>query len=146
MDLRRFVIVFTFLSAALNCLIIAKTDEKQCGGNCLSESCPICLCGNATNIVDINTICNQTFWSQTSCHCIVRMISKGNANALDIGDNRIKVGLFGINSYDWISCNHGRPPCDPSANLYCAAQIYKASGNSWKEYWAEAALKCGSKT
>jgi hypothetical protein len=120
-------------------------DDHNCGGNCMNNNCDVCICGERTNYVDVNAICNQPLWSSSCCQCIVHIMSKCNANAIVMSDNKVKVGLFQINSYDWMTCNHGKPPCDPAANLICAMQIYRMSGSTWKQYWPEAASKCGCK-
>ena len=52
------------------------------------------------------------------------------------------VGLWQINDFNWGSggCGAGAP-CDPTANLNCAIQVYKWGGNTWKN-WATAS-GCG---
>jgi hypothetical protein len=77
-------------------------DDHNCGGNCLNNNCDVCIYGDKTNYADMNIICNQLLWSSSCCQCIVRILSKGNANAVVMSDNKVKVGLFQINSYNWM--------------------------------------------
>jgi len=50
------------------------------------------------------------------------------------------VGLWQINKVNW-SCNGGKAPCDLSANLKCAQQVWKNGHNSFKQ-WSTSS-KCG---
>lgn len=122
----------------------AGDDDRACGGNCMSDSCDVCICGEKQTPANLSSVCGQSYWSDSCCQCVVRLVSRGNANAVVMSDNRVRVGLFQISSFEWVTCNAGRPPCDPLNNLACAAQIYKRDG-SWKKYWGDAASKCGCK-
>lgn len=116
---------------------------NNCGGNCPSNSCQTCYCGNEKSIVDIDTWCSKYSWDKGCCKCIVASLSGGNANAMIHHENGSSdVGLWQINNIHWGVCSNGKAPCDPSKNLNCAILVYKQNQNSWKE-WADVARKCG---
>jgi len=105
-----------------------------CGGNCPSNDCGTCPCGYSTNYIDIVSICSQfNNWNQACCQCIVQNESGGDANAVNAdSDGSFDVGVFQINSVNW-ACNGGSAPCDPTANLNCAINVYCNAG-SWSPW------------
>jgi len=88
--------------------------------------------------VNVGALCAQHNWNQKCCKCIVHKESTGNPKASNNGNY---VGLFQISKIHWKSCNGGKAPYDPQANLRCAIKIYKAAGNSWRPW--STARGCG---
>ena len=123
----RFVILTLLVLGALG---------DYCGNNCPSGNCPACPCGEEKQSVNIAQWCMQGPWDQTCCQKIVAAESEGNANAMGF-DGSFDVGLWQINSWNWMACNLGHPPCDLQDNLRCAILIWQWGGNSFK-YWTTA--------
>ena len=125
---------------ALAVLLFAiSTVANDCGGNCPSNGCANCPCGNSPNWQDAGSWCSRYGgWDQGCCQCIVSHESNGNANAAhDNGGGNMDVGLFQINQGNWGDCSGGNAPCDVEANLNCAIQIWQWGGNSFS-LWATA--------
>eukprot|EP01130_Rhizamoeba_saxonica_P010659 TRINITY_DN4389_c0_g1_i1.p1 TRINITY_DN4389_c0_g1~~TRINITY_DN4389_c0_g1_i1.p1 ORF type:complete len:164 (-),score=14.59 TRINITY_DN4389_c0_g1_i1:43-534(-) len=116
---------------------------SKCGGNCPSGRCSSCPCGSSKSMVSISSMCKQfSGWKQSSCECIAKHESGGNAHAmLQNGDGSFDVGLWQVNSRNWASCSGGKAPCSTSANLACAKKVFGWGRNTWK-YWATCS-KCG---
>ncbi|CAF1044087.1 unnamed protein product [Rotaria sordida] len=131
-----FLVLFVLVGVAI---------ADKCGSNCPSGKCPSCPCGSTRRMLDSATWCSKfTGWNQACCRCIVSKESGGNANAINYNGAKFgyDVGLWQINQYyNWRSCNRGNAPCDPNANLECAKQVWRAGGNSFKQ-WSTAKL-CG---
>ena len=126
---------FTLLVLALSALTI---EANLCGGNCPSNNCQYCPCGNTTSLVSAATWCSKfTGWSQTSCQCIISKESASNANAMNFNTGcDVDVGLWQINSFNWVYCgNFNSSPCKLSENLDCAKQVFAWGSNTWK-FWA----------
>lgn len=115
-----------------------------CGGNCPLGNCPMCTCGNTTNIVNVTDVCSKGTWNQTCCQCIINIGSGGDASYVGYETSSNSsvsfVGLFQINSLNWQMCNNGTAPCSVADNLKCANMSY-TSGGGWKA-WSTASL-CG---
>eukprot|EP01102_Stenamoeba_stenopodia_P002777 TRINITY_DN1264_c0_g1_i1.p1 TRINITY_DN1264_c0_g1~~TRINITY_DN1264_c0_g1_i1.p1 ORF type:complete len:159 (-),score=22.18 TRINITY_DN1264_c0_g1_i1:87-563(-) len=106
---------------------------NTCGGNCPSNDCPGCPCGDTRSTVSISSICSKYGWSQSCCECIVSHESGGDANAANYNSNgSYDIGVFQINSVNWNDCSGGKAPCDVTTNLNCAIQVWKWGGNSFK--------------
>jgi len=132
------------LLLTLLCLMVSVTKADTCNENCPTNTCSAnnCLCGKAPNKVNIVNWCAKYVgWNQKCCQCIVGKESRGNTNAQhhNAATNKKKesedVGLFQINSVNWPSCNSGKAPCDPDANLKCAIAVYKAGSGGVKNSW-----------
>ena len=124
-------------------LLFSLALADTCGGNCPSNKCTHCFCGNTKSMQDISSWCSKYSWNQACCKCMVSTLSGANSNAMNKQPNgSFDVGLWQVNNIHWGVCNDGKAPCDPAKNLNCAVLVYKQNGNSWKE-WAEASKKCG---
>eukprot|EP01031_Cornospumella_fuschlensis_P046061 gene46061-56386_t len=124
-------------------MMVSQVMGDTCGGNCPSDGCSSCPCGTATNYVDIDSWCAQNQgWNQTSCQCIMKHESGGNANAVHVnGDNSVDVGLWQINDFNWPYCSNSVAPCDAATNLECAKLVYEWGGYTWK-FWVTCSI-CG---
>mmetsp|Transcript_24667 Transcript_24667/g.36173 ORF Transcript_24667/g.36173 Transcript_24667/m.36173 type:complete len:164 (+) Transcript_24667:69-560(+) len=127
-------------------MIQVNTSSTTCGGNC-PGGCDSCPCGDSSNDQDISAWCSKySGWKQSSCECIMRHESGGNANAVNqnVGGSQ-DVGLWQINTQNWGSCAGGRPPCSPSVNLDCAKKVFAWGDNTWK-LWSTCTVcgVCGS--
>eukprot|EP00466_Bigelowiella_natans_P019386 jgi/Bigna1/68269/fgenesh1_pg.5_\ len=111
------VFVMVFAVSAIN----VNVTRDSCGGNC-PGGCDSCPCGTSSSSQSISSWCSKySGWSQSSCECIMKHESGGNANAVNqnVGGS-YDVGLWQINSANWASCSGGGAPCNPSTNLGCA--------------------------
>ena len=116
--------------------------SSTCGGNC-PGGCASCPCGSSSNSQSVSSWCSKySGWKQSSCECIMKAESGGNANAVNQNSGgSYDVGLWQINDMNWASCSGGKAPCDPSTNLNCAKKVFGWGGNTWK-LWATCS-KCG---
>eukprot|EP00826_Nyctotherus_ovalis_P037949 TRINITY_DN350_c0_g1_i1.p1 TRINITY_DN350_c0_g1~~TRINITY_DN350_c0_g1_i1.p1 ORF type:complete len:131 (+),score=28.35 TRINITY_DN350_c0_g1_i1:133-525(+) len=120
-------------------LLLAAIYAGSCGGNCISDDCPKCYCGESINKVDVEKVCKMAEWDQRCCNCIVENSSGGNANAVNATAKYTEVGLFLIDKMFWGYCNQGKAPCSFQSNLMCAMRIY-IWGKRWHAW--NAAKKC----
>jgi hypothetical protein len=83
----------------------AHTARYDTQGNCPSNNCNSCPCGNSPAYADIASACRRfNGWSQSCCECIIRHESGGNLHAVNHnrgGSN--DVGLWQINDMNWSS-------------------------------------------
>ena len=129
----------------LKSLIDNKNDTEPlntCGGNCPSNDCNSCPCGETKKDVSVSTWCGKySGWNQKNCECIMSHESGGNENAANENTNgSFDIGLWQINSMNWDSCSSGKAPCDPDTNLACAKKVYEWGGNTWK-LWSTCTVK-----
>ena len=122
-------------------LLLIVVYASNCGGNCLSRDCSECPCGNIPKKINIEEVCGRHNWDQRCCKCIVEKSSNGNANAVNITEKHIEVGVFLIDKMFWKYCNNGSPPCSVEANLNCAKKIY-IWGNRWHAWNAAKQCNC----
>ena len=122
--------------------VMSVSGITTCGGNC-PGGCNSCPCGSTRRELPSSSWCSMySGWDQSSCECIMRHESRGNANAINMNSGgSYDVGLWQINSFNWPHCSNGKAPCSPSANLACAIKVFKWGRNTWK-FWATCG-KCG---
>lgn len=101
-------------------------------------------CGISPAYTDIASACSRfSGWSQDCCQCIAYRESGGNYRACSTnGDGTENVGLWQINSDNWISCNGGVPPCELGSNLNCAIRVFNWEKMTWKSWSACRACGC----
>jgi hypothetical protein len=105
--------------------VLVHSQDQSCGGNCPSDNCPECYCGNTTRPVSAAHYCAlYNNWSMACCECLVQMEAQGNANAVAYNNHQeySNVGLWMIQESSWGECNGGSPPCSIASNLVCAIQ------------------------
>mmetsp|Transcript_26516 Transcript_26516/g.23493 ORF Transcript_26516/g.23493 Transcript_26516/m.23493 type:complete len:138 (-) Transcript_26516:135-548(-) len=131
-------------SVIIFALLATLTFANTCGGNCPSNDCPGCPCGESKDVVNIASACAKyTGWSSGCCECIAKHESGGNAHAANHNSNgSYDVGLWQINDINWKSCNGGKAPCDVESNLRCAEEVFKWGGNTWRLWSTANACGC----
>lgn len=130
-ELRMFIPTVVLL--VLISTVMSVSGTTTCGGNC-PGGCDDCYCGNTSNYQSISYWCGMySGWNQSSCECIMKAESGGNANAVNMNSGgSYDVGLWQINSVNWPSCSAGKAPCSSSENLACAIKVFQWGGNTWK--------------
>lgn len=125
-------------------LLVVTSLAHDCGGNCLDEDCPECLCGITPSKASVETWCELHDWNRTCCECIVNRSSNGNFYAMKYReDGTYDVGLFAINTIFWDMCNKGKAPCDPVQNIKCAIKVHRQAQETFNNW--PAAEECGCK-
>ena len=126
-------------SGAMEHNTLKSEGTSNCGGNCPSGHCTTCPCGTVADYRSISDWCSRySGWKQSSCECIMKQESGGNANEVDTDPEQTSydVGLWQIDSYNWKSCSNGMAPCSPEVNLECAEKVFRWGGNTWKNWGA----------
>lgn len=97
---------------------------SNCGGNCPSAKCRLCLCPLTKLMVDVNAYCTPTSisgWSDTCCKCIVNSLSGGNAHFQRyVNENQAGVLPISSDSLFYKCKMSGTIVCEPQANKKCA--------------------------
>ena len=115
---------------ALAVLMVFVT-ATTCGGNCPSDDCPRCPCGEEPKHFSGSHECGEVGeWSQTCCRCIADHESGDNSHAANYNTNgTFDIGFWQINDIHWGACNDGSAPCGIDNNRSCAHQIWKERRN-----------------
>ncbi len=134
-------------SAIIVIVMLGCVYANTCGGNCPSNDCVDCPCGNTVHKVNANKYCQvYSKWSQTCCMCITSHESGDNSNAVNHNTGGSDdVGLFQINDVNWPSCSAGAAPCNPDVNTSCAKKVFGWGGNTWKNWSTCHVCNCCSK-
>jgi len=121
---------------------------NTCGGNCPSNDCAACPCGETRAPQNIETVCAMGGgWSAACCHCIVTHESGGNAHSTNQNhpSGSYDVGVWQINHVNWAGCSGGAAPCTVAANHACAVKIFAAAGHTWRPWSTCSVCGCCSK-
>ncbi len=79
-------------------ICVFQVYSLTCGGNCPSNSCPYCSCGNTTSYIDINKYCEMmianTNASINCCKCVIGQSSRGNEKYGELDGGLIRIGVI----------------------------------------------------
>lgn len=128
------------MKACLILLLLAlalQTSSLSCGGNCPTDTCEQCPCGNQTNYINVNDYCNLmtsgTNASINCCKCIIQITSKGNEKYSE-EYSKLRFERIGIIPYPLEALANCPNPteslCNWKQNADCVRRVYREY-NAW---------------